>query len=96
MILACVLWFIGSYADTDVNVVPSIAVAFGALEAICIAHVALAYPGGRLSSRVERAVIFAGYGVALIASFTILLAFNPPLQTAALEASTQRAPIESL
>lgn len=77
MTLAGAVWFIGNYQDANVDIVPSIGLAFADFEAIAISHVALAYPDGHLSGRAERALIAAGYAIAGAAGLTILLTFNP-------------------
>ena len=51
MTLVGALWFVGAYADADVDTVESIGTALGGFDPIAISHLALAYPGGRLFER---------------------------------------------
>jgi signal transduction histidine kinase len=77
MTLVGAVWFVGAYADAQVDVVPSLGLAFRGLEPVAISHLALAYPHGRLSTRAVRVLIVAGYAVLGVASVVVLLTFNP-------------------
>ena len=77
MTLAAVFWFVGPYADAHVSVVSSIGMAFRGITPIAIAHLALSYPEGRVTTRIERALVAAGYAIVGAASLVVFLTFNP-------------------
>ena len=77
MTLASAAWFVGDYAYAEVDVVQSMAVAFSNFQPIAIAHLALAYPGGRVPGQAQRAFIAAGYVLMAGASLAVLVTFNP-------------------
>ncbi|MGZ4209071.1 MAG: sensor histidine kinase [Actinomycetota bacterium] len=55
--LAGFAWFIGNYANADVPAVFSLAHAFEGLSVVPLVHAILAYPSGRVQTRLERSYL---------------------------------------
>ena len=69
-------WFLGLLGVANDAVVYTIGQASGALVLAAFVHLALAYPGGRLPTRRDRAIVGAGYALAVVANVLILV-FEP-------------------
>lgn len=73
-------WFIGNFGGTGHPLLVTVASAFESASVPMIAHVAFAYPHGRLQSRQERWLFIFGYGVLAVRAVRGLLFFHPSFQ----------------
>jgi signal transduction histidine kinase len=66
-------WFLSSLIGSDVALLHTISLFGGLLWSALLIHLVLAFPSGRLQTRDERAVVWAGYGVATVLQVPPLL-----------------------
>jgi PAS domain S-box-containing protein len=76
LLAVCFTWLLAQLGAADDAVLYTIGEASSALVLAAVVHLVLAYPAGRLGSRLERAVVAAGYTLALLANVLTLL-FDP-------------------
>ena len=60
------IWFLGNFAGVDAGFVAWVAAHGVYVHRGPLLHLILAYPGGRLSSRLSRAAVGVGYGAAVV------------------------------
>jgi signal transduction histidine kinase len=65
MVLAGTVWFLSSLSSANLAVPYTVGVAFDLLPAVLFVHVFLSFPSGRLERSFERALVGAGYFIAL-------------------------------
>ncbi len=70
-------FFIGRFLGTHVPVIVGLSFWFGDLSRVLLAQTGLAYPTGRVRSRVAMAVIGLGYLFILVVGLIRALAYNP-------------------
>ncbi|HYT81063.1 MAG TPA: hypothetical protein VEQ37_17760 [Actinomycetota bacterium] len=70
-------FFIGAFFNTHVPVMVGLSFWFGDLFRVLLAQTGLAYPAGRVRSRVAMAVIGLGYLFILVVGLIRALAYNP-------------------
>jgi PAS domain S-box-containing protein len=71
-------FFAGALAESNNSLVYSLGHVFGAIFIGALVHLLLAYPSGRLTSRLERIVVVSGYTVALLANAVPILFDREP------------------
>jgi PAS domain S-box-containing protein len=69
-------WSLGLLGTANDAVVATIGQAGQSLVLAAFVHLVLAYPTGRLATRLERGIVVCGYALAIVANFLILL-FEP-------------------
>jgi len=77
MIAVVVVGFFGNWGNLPVPLLPTLGLVSGALGTALLAHIALAYPGGRLRTAFERVVLSAFYATALGTSVVFALTWAP-------------------
>jgi signal transduction histidine kinase len=77
MIANVVIGFFGNWGNLPVPLLPTLGLVSGWLVRPLLAHIALAYPGGRLRTAFERAVLSAFYATALGTSLVFALTWAP-------------------
>jgi PAS domain S-box-containing protein len=75
LVLVSFAWFASLIADANNDVVFTVSQIFGSVTLAVFAHLLLAYPEGRLDSRLERFLVFSGYALAIVANATLLLVY---------------------
>ena len=75
MIAYAFSWFFGNWAQLGIPVFPSLLFVTGLLQAPILAHIALAYPSGRLRTTFDRFVLGAFYGTAVVISIAGVVTF---------------------
>jgi signal transduction histidine kinase len=83
MIALGFVWVSGNLRYTDVGLVTSFGRMFGSLWQGFLVHLLLAYPTGRLLTRVDRAIVVATYALALLGEWAFLIFFDPQVSACA-------------
>ncbi|HET7014577.1 MAG TPA: histidine kinase [Streptosporangiaceae bacterium] len=69
--------YLGNFGNVQVTPLPLLGVISGQVAAPMLAHIALAYPTGKLRSGLDRAVVATIYGAATAVNLVIILVFDP-------------------
>lgn len=77
MIGYAVTWFFGNWGNLQVPILPTLGLIGGTLGTPLLAHIALAYPSGRLRTTFERVVLGAIYATSLATSIMLVLTWDP-------------------
>jgi PAS domain S-box-containing protein len=76
LLAVCFTWFVAQFAASNDPVLFTIGDGTSALVLAVLVHLVLAYPLGRLASRVDRVIVGAGYALAASANVLTML-FDP-------------------
>jgi signal transduction histidine kinase len=77
MIAYAVTWFLGNWGNLQTPLLVSLGFVGGDLGTPLLAHVALAYPSGRLRTTYERLTLVTTYAVGFGASLIVVLTWDP-------------------
>lgn len=73
MVLTGFAWFLGALGESNSSLVFTLGWAFGSLTAGFLAHLVLAFPSGRLDSRLDRILVSGAYAVVVVGQVAPLL-----------------------
>jgi PAS domain S-box-containing protein len=76
LLMVALTWFVSRFEAADDAALYTVGSVANALPVAALLHLVLAYPLGRLQTRVERAIVPAGYALALLAN-VFTLTFDP-------------------
>ncbi|HEX8101168.1 MAG TPA: sensor histidine kinase [Solirubrobacteraceae bacterium] len=70
-------WLLAELTSTDVDVLHSVGLLAETLPWTILVHMLLAFPSGRVRSRLERGFLFIGYGILLPLQLLFVVTFDP-------------------
>ena len=78
LLAVCFAWLLGLFSASDDRALYTVGELSGALSLAAVAHLVLAYPAGRLQTRLDRSIVAAAYALAVLANVATLMVTRHP------------------